>query len=348
MESRIGKGRELSEAVLDFESLIESSEIYCDSTKRLSRVLSVFFAMKSAFLVRACWGLAEDELGETVMDTVGGGRGYSGQESLPKLNSVRSAKETLVAAVASSNGPAIVSALEEMGVFALCPIPNEQLSRMEQVAALVSGRARLVFLVELTLFAVELGDLNSARKYVTEAWSYDPSAWELYIVCVAEGLFELKDGNTPEAVRWLEKSIAACQTDEHASLYCAVRAPNFLLARKLFERGERVAVLSHLMQCKNVWQWPHIPIDLWIELIERGATPDFHGFDISSGMNRPSCRLDLQWQRARYLEMTKEPNPATSDPKSPEEVVAARKKLQEECERRIGAGVNKQINYLNE
>src|SRR5208282_1077271 len=187
----------------------------------------------------------------------------------------------------------------------------------------------------------------AARKYVAEAWGFDPSAWELYNLCVLEGLFALDAGRTRDAIQWLEKSINACQTDEHTSLYCGVRPPNFLLVQRLFEQGERVAVLRHLTQCRNVWQLPRMPMGTWIDLIERGEAPDFQEAGFANGMNQPSCRLSLQWMRARSLDSAKGTRPARSNSKSPEEVVAARKKLAEDLNRYIGGRVSDTISYLD-
>jgi hypothetical protein len=347
MESRLDKEQKLLGAVRDFEGVVESSVRLCKSGERLAHVMSVFFGMRAAFSIRASLGRTDGDLPEAGTDGPRGVCDYVEQESLPALDAVRTAAEKLAAAVASDNCPATVSALEEMGVFALCPIPAEQLSRMERLAGFVSGRARLIFLVELSLFAVELGDFDAASKYVTQAWAFDPSAWELYNLCVLEGLFALNAGKTREAVERMEQSIDACQVDEHASLNCGVRAPNFLLAQRLFERGERIAVLRHLLDCKNVWQLSWMSMDKWIHLIESGKTPDFQGCEAVKGMNQPSYKLDMQWMRARSLEEAKGPAPARRKSKSPAQVVAARKRLLEDCQRQMSAIVKKGIEYLD-
>ncbi|MGC2186076.1 MAG: hypothetical protein WA637_22595 [Terriglobales bacterium] len=347
MERPFCREQELLEAAGDFEMVIRSSEKFCDASKRLSRLLSVFFAMKSAFAIRKSFCPKEGERYKATTCRVGGEADYVEQESLPSFETVSGATRKLVAAVEKNNEDEGVNALEEMGVFALCPVPNEQLSRMERFAGRVSGRARLVFLVELALFAVEQQDYYAAKKYVIEAWAFDPSSWELYNFCVLEGLFALSAGKTSEAVQYLEKSINACQVDEHASLNCGLRAPNFLLAQKLFERGERGAVLRYLFDCKNIWQWPRMPMDDWITQIENGETPDFQNSAAVRGMNQPSCRLDLQWKRARFLDEAEEPKAANANTKSGAEILAARKKLLEESERQIRAKVKKAIEYLD-
>lgn len=340
------KGHELLEAANDFELVVKSGEKYCDNSKRLSSILSLFFAMRSAFAVRMSFDQMEGPaklMPKSDRDECC----CIGEQLFPALARVKSAMERLATAVISNNESEVTSALAEMGVFALCPVPDEQLSRMERLAENISGRARLVFLIELALFGFELGDFDASRRYVTEAWGLFPSAWELYNLCILEGLFALDAGWNREAIRWLEKSLEACQADEHTSLYCGIRPPNFLLVERLFERGERIAVLEHLTQCRNVWQLPRMPMGRWINLIECGKTPDFQDSGFAKGMNQPSCRLSLQWMRARSLESAEEPRPAILNSKSPAEVVAARKKLADDLSRYLGGRVADTISYLD-
>ena len=335
-------------AVRDFESVVESSEKFGDSSRGLSRILSQFFAMRAAFSIRAAVAPWAGTFREGVADAPSGGWDRPGPGSLPTIDIVRGATRQLFASVESNHGVGIVHALEDMGVLALCPALGEHLSRMERLAGNVSGRARLVFLVELSLLAVRLGHLDAASGYVSEAWSLGPSEWELHNLYVLEGLFALHAGKIRAAIQCLNESIDACQVDEHVSLNCGVRAPNFTLAEKLLERGERVEVLRYLVQCKNVWQSPRMQIGKWVELIESGATPDFQGCEVIKLMNLSSYMLDKQWMRARFLEAAREPSPASPNSKSPEEVVAARKRLLEDCERHISAKVKAEIEYLDE
>jgi hypothetical protein len=345
MKSRLRGERELLEQAEDFERVVKASEKYGDSKSQLSRILSAFFAMKSAFLV--CASLEPNERREAAMDGTRDVWEFVEPGSLPKLNIVHNAVQKLVAAVASNNRTAAMSAVEEMGIFALCPVPEEQLQRMERLAGNVSSRARLVFLVELSLFAAEREKFDAVRKYVAEAWSLIPNGWELYNFCIFEGLFALEDGKTDDAVSYLEKALRACLTDGQTLLNCGLRPPNFLLAQKLFERGARGAVLKHLAECKNVWQRSWMPMDEWINLIESGKAPDFDGSEGLKGMSLPSCRLDLQWMRARALESEKGPSPAGPNRKSPVEVVAEKEKLLSDADRHISRRVNDAISYLD-
>jgi RHS repeat-associated protein len=132
MESRSSYDVEkLLAAVRAFERVIELSEQLCQGGDRLARLLGVFFAMTVAFAIRASLAIGERDLPEMAADTGADGSGSDAeQQSVPILNTVRAAIPRLVAAVTSSNSAATVSALEEMGVFALCPNPGEQLSRL--------------------------------------------------------------------------------------------------------------------------------------------------------------------------------------------------------------------------
>lgn len=338
---------EFLSAVVDFEYVIKSAEVECDSDKQWSKALCMLFAMRSAYSICLRLRQMDGVLPDPAKNDAENECRLVEQTGLPTLSTVRCAKQKLLEALEAGDGEATVTALEEMGVFALCPIPDEQLARMEAVAGSVTGPASVVFWVELALFAVERDDINAARRYVTEARGFGPSSWELYNLCVLEGLFALNAGKTREAVQSLERSMNACQIDAHTSLHCAVRAPNFMLAQKLFEHGERVAVLTHLLECKNVWQTPTMPMEKWIGLIERGEIPDFQESKIVRTLNLPSSKLYMQWRRANFLDELQGQTLPRTKPKSPEEVVVARKVLKEKCERHISANVKEKIAYLD-
>lgn len=339
----------LLEAVGAFEKVVESSEQLCHGDESLARLLSVFFAMRAAYAIRSSVAVAKGHLPQTTADSGGDGSGanYDEQQSLPTLATVRAAIPRLVAAVTLSDSAASVSALEDMGVLALCPVPGKQLSRMERMTANVGSGTRLMLLVELALFAVELRQYDSAKRYVAEARALNPSSWEFYSLCVLEGLLALKAGKEGEAVQWLERSSNACQVDEHVSLNCAVRAPNFLLAQELLAQGERAAVIAHLLDCKNVWGYTRMPFDEWVDTIERGRTPDFQCSEMFQALNQPFWKLLMAWRRAPCLEEGKGLSSAKPNPKSPAEVLTARTMLVEEQKRQANEIVNRTIKYLD-
>jgi hypothetical protein len=350
MEPRPYDVEKLLAAVRAFERVVESSEQLCQEGESLARLLGVFFAMEAAFAIRCSLAIGEGEVPEMAADSGGEGSGstYAEQQSLPKPDAVRTAIPRLVAAVTSNNSAATVSALEEMGVLSLCPNPGEQLSRMERMTATVGSSARLVLLVEIALFAVELRDFDGVNRYVAEARTLSPSSWEFYNLCVLEGLLALKAGKQVEAVQWLERSSNACQVDEHVSLNCAVRAPNFLLAQELVAKGERSAVISHLLLCKYVWDYAQLPFDEWVDIIERGGIPDFQRSEAVQALNQPFWKLQTAWNRARCLEEEKGLPPTRPNSKSPAEVLTARKRLVEEQQRHGHEIVKRTIKYLDD
>ncbi len=351
MESRSPYDVErLLAAVRSFERVIELSEQLCQDGDRVARLFGVFFAMTVAFAIRSSVAIGERDLPEMAADTGADGSGSTDaqQQSVPTLNTVRAAIPRLVAAVTSSNSAATVSALEEMGVFALCPNPGEQLSRLERMTANVGSGTRLILLVELALFAVELREFDRATRYVAEALALSPSSWEFYNLCVLEGLLALKAGKQGEAVQWLEKSSYACQVDEHVSLDCAIRAPNFLLAQELMAQGERAAVIRHLLACKYVWNYAQLPFEKWVDLIERGGTPDFQRSEDVQALNQPFWKLRTAWMRARCLEEGEGLPPTKPNSKSAAEVLKARERLVEEQQRYADEIVKRRIKYLDD
>jgi len=263
--------------------------------------------------------------------------------TLPEHGAVQKAARELIAAVASEDKAGISSALEEMGVFALCPVPDHQFQRMEVVVGSLQGRARPVMLVELSCLAAEHKDYERASKYAQEARSFNPGSWERYNLCVTEGLVALNAGRDREAVQCLARSFDACLTDEYASLDCGVRAPNFALAQRLLAHGERVEVVRHLLQCKGVWQFFHKQLDKWISLIESGETPDFGASGIINSMMQPATRVQTQW----VLACSPEEKPGVTPPKSPAEVMAGRERLRAEYKRHVDAAKKGELGISN-
>jgi len=337
-------------AVKDFERVIELSEQLCQDGGKLARLFGVFFAMTVAFAIRSSLAIGERDLPEMAADIGADGSGSTDaeQQSVPTLNTVRTAIPKVVAAVASSNSAATTSALAGMGVLALCPNPGEQLSRLEWMTANVGSGNRLILLVELALFAVELREFDRATRYVAEARALSPTSWEFYNLCVLEGLFALRAGKQGEALQWLEKSSNACQVDEHVSLNCAIRAPNFLLAQELLAQGVRPAVIRHLSACKYVWNYAQLPFEKWVGIIEHGGIPNLQGSEEVQALNQPYWKLRTAWMRARCLEEGRELPPIEPNSKSPAEVLKARERLLEEQQRYADKIVNQTIKYLDD
>jgi len=323
---------EFGRAVKDFAEVIKASERLRAKGTRLAVILGTFFAMCCAFRIRRNVATFD---GDAIEEPVEGAIPSSQLEentALPEPNTVDRAGTQLIAATISNDFDGTARALAEMGVLDLCPKISQQFTRMELVARSMQGRAQLIPLVELSLFALDIGEFELAAKYAVEARSFDPAAYELYNLCVVEGLIAMNAGQERGAIQLLEQSIGACQRDEHASLACGVRGLNLALVEKLLDGGHRVEVLKHLLECKNVWQSFRPQIDVWISLIESGERPNFQESAMLRSMNEPSCKLIMQYSRARALE---EGNglglatPPSSVPMSPAEVMARREGLKE-------------------
>ncbi len=334
----------LCAAVREFERVINSGEQLCRKSDGATRILFVFYAMWSAFAVRAnlescCW----NQIAATTDGSTTEARSLNDRSPMPASDVVHAARREFTNAVISDNAEGIRTSLEHMGVFALCPFPERQVSRMALVAANLTPCVRLILLVDLSFLAVELGDYYRASKYATEAHFLNPTSWELYNLCVIEGQIALNAGNNREALKFLDKSMGACQWDEYASLTCGTRVPNLSLVEMLLHGGERVEVVRHLLQCKNVWQSLSSQIDEWIGIIENGGTPDFRGTGVSKRSVKFSYRLKTQWMRA-YSLLTEEPRSIT--PKSPEEVLAGRERLRAGYKRHRDAAARRQTDAL--
>jgi hypothetical protein len=266
-------------------------------------------------------------------------------EMLPDHETVQQSAQDLLLAASSRDKAATKVALRDMGVLALCPTPEEVFPAMENVASRVNGPAQQVFLVDLSLFAAESGDYQRAHKYIQQARSFHPSSRELYNICVIEGLIALNAGKLDEAIQFMDNSTTACQADVDSSIQCSLLPPNLDLAEKLFELGERVAVLRYLTECHNVWQNCRSQIEEWIHVIERGETPDFHTLEMPVNTDQLSYRLNVQWLRACSLEL--QVSPAKSKTLlSTTQVLAERERRKAKYGARMSAHIRNKLEYL--
>jgi tetratricopeptide (TPR) repeat protein len=256
-----------------FESLLKDREKFYVSDDHLATALCEIYAIMGAYQILVCIGSTSDTDWALAQERDENNSGV--REGLPKYEVVQKAARELLAAVSSDDKAKVLGALKEMGFSALCPTTECLFPRMDLVTERVTGHARQVFLVELSRLAAKAGDYERARRYVQQARTFDPSSWELYNVCVVDGLIALNDGRVDEAVQCLARSIGACLAYEKARVQCCVRAPNLELAVKLLERGELVEVLRHLSDCKDVWEVLQPEIDSWIQAINSGERPDF-------------------------------------------------------------------------
>jgi hypothetical protein len=318
---------ELCAAVEAFGQVVGLSEQLSKKGTRSAAILSTFFAMWCAFKIRLRVGVGDGDQIDEAEEEEAIETQFMEHWALPEVGVVRSASERLIACAASRDQSGISAALADMGVFALCPVLTRQFTRMELAARFLIGPAQQIPLVELSLFAVELGEYARASKYVREAHAFEPTACELYNLCVVEGLVALNEGRHGDAVRSMEESISACQRDEYASLACGVRGLNLALVQKLLDSGQRIEVLRHLLQCKDVWQSLGPQIDIWISLIESGETPVLQTSGIPKMKNEPAGRLLMLYPRVRALEEQQSLGAQPVVTMSPAEVAARRERL---------------------
>jgi hypothetical protein len=334
----------LQRLLTSFEDLLEKSEKLSRDGSQLAMALSELYAMMTAFRICAFVGFP-DRIG--IAGTVGRQhtRDHPGlRRRLPEHDVVQKAARVLISAIASGDKAGMLRALGEMGVLDLCPTSQGQFSRMEVVAGSVNGRSQVIPLVELALFAAEVGDYRRAGQYALQAHAVGPGSWETYSLCIVEGLIALDAGNVGEAIQCLSRSSAACQTDEHASIACGIHALNLSLAEKLLERGERVEVLMHLSQCKNVWQFFRPQIDEWIGLIEKGEKPALQASEALRAMNEPALRLLMQRVRAQGFEAgLREASPGSVPQKSPSTVLEVRARRLAEFQRDMNSAIKEKL-----
>jgi len=261
--------------VSQFGEVLQYSERHSGAGDPLARALCELFAMKYAYKIRACLGEFVSLKSPEVVGYESMSDPSASQGRLPSSDEASIPARRLLQVAASDNTSEISSALAGMGVFELCPLPEQQFWRMERIAERVIGRAKLVFWVELAFFATEIEDYKRASRYASEARGFSPVAWESYSLSIIEGLAVLSAGNVDGAVRCLNESIDACLTDVRACLECGKSPPNFLLVDKLLACGKRVEVLRHLVDCKFVWRIFGARIEEWIRVIESLGRPDF-------------------------------------------------------------------------
>jgi tetratricopeptide (TPR) repeat protein len=321
----------LQKEILDYVELFETYEgllkvrhKFFVADDHLATGLCQLYAVMASYQIRLCTGSDNEfalglscEENENSTGTV---------DSLPKHETVQKAARELLAALAADDKATVLTALREMRVLTLCPSPACVFAKMDLVAQHVTGRAQQVLLVDLSRFAAKIGDYERASNYLEQARAFDLNSWELYNARLIEGLIALNDGRVDEAVRCLALSISACLAYEKARAQCCIRAPSLELAEKLLDRGEHEAALSHLSDCKDVWEILQPQLDSWILIIKNGGKPDFQAAGNLRIPEKLSHRLRMQWMNACALAG----GPVSAEVKStPPKSVAERKAKRE-------------------
>lgn len=284
-----------------YEWLLRISDRVYPCGEQVARALCKLYAMMTAFQI---W----DAVGEfpvsgdnsPVLSDRTPSR-HAGNISLPTHSAVKLGSERVIHALGARDQALVTSILAEMGVQALCSDRERHFAMMDSVILEFSGAAKVIPLLELALFWILNGNYERVRSYSHKARAFVPRSWELYTLCIVDGLIALKTDDLPEAAWQLEQAVCALRDDGDASLISSYTGPNLILAQRLLERGDRHEVSRHLVQCREIWQLYPRPFDEWISAIGNGDTPDLLSPESLAGMNLPSFRLKVQWMRACSL-----------------------------------------------
>ena len=84
------------------------------------------------------------------------------------------------------------------------------------------------------------------------------------------GRIALRSGDTPGAKQYLLDS-----SKPEAGKDVALSGPTMILAKELLEQGERATVLHYLDNCMSLWPRGENVLQIWIEEIQKGKTPNF-------------------------------------------------------------------------
>jgi len=273
----------------------------------VATALREIFAMKCAHAVLECVeSLFPLALSSTVLSST---RHDVGPVFLPLPNPsvIEKMAANLFRAVELQDANGAIEALQQMEILSLCPSTAEPpLGRLEFRVRNVSGRQRLIPLIELAFFAVEVGSYDRARRYIQEAYSLSPESPERHDLSTLKGLVNLIDGKVGEARLDLIESVLVCQEDDFARLACSTRAFNLQLVIELLHRGESGVVIEYLSECKNVWVIEASRIESWIEAIKNGGNPNFFAPSIRSALDSSASKLHDRMIRSSFLQETPE------------------------------------------
>jgi hypothetical protein len=238
---------------------------------------------------------------------------------LPQGGAIRSLTPKLFDAVASQDQAQARKTLQDMGVLALWSTPDQQLRRLELIVGTVIGRARLIPLVELAIFAAKVDDAERARKYLVEAHTLSPRSSDLHSLHTVAGIIALSAGQITLAKTHLTESVRICRKDGLACLECTARVPNMMLVKKFLERGDKLSVVKHLIECQEVWKNLTSQMVTWINEIRHDQEPDFEFRTIA---DHPSMRIQIlllesnllgQMPWVAYSEVNRDPGSPLDD-----------------------------------
>jgi hypothetical protein len=264
--------------------LRKASDMVADSVCQL-------YASKSAN--RVFWLVADFYRGEieSAVETPRTGDESAVKRDLPNPDVVHRQAQALLAAVACHDVGGAKRALEGMGIFGLCPPREEQLRRLEFLVGSVIGRRRLIPLVELAIFATELGADERVSKYAAESRALAPRPPQLHDLLTLDGILALNSGDVLKAKICLMESVRVCREDDFSLITCGARTLNVMLAERLIDHGEEEVVIKYLVECQHVWGYIAKQLAPWIHAIRTGKKPEFLASGLLRAMNKPHVKL---------------------------------------------------------
>ncbi|MHC4075043.1 MAG: tetratricopeptide repeat protein [Planctomycetota bacterium] len=136
---------------------------------------------------------------------------------------------------------------------------------------------RWITLDDLAVFLIDTGQIDEAEKYATELlelatkykkdWNYGNAIHKGHIalgrIALRRGRIDSAKGHLLEAGR----TPGSPQLDSFG--------PNMLLAKELFEEGQKDTVIKYLQFCDKFWSSGKWKIKKWQQIIQEGRTPYF-------------------------------------------------------------------------
>jgi len=302
--------RTLKTRITAFQDVITACARWRRADSRVARALCELYAARSASeLLLSASLLFPDRIEECkTVTTENESRTVS---ILPSLETVRDIVPTLLSSVAAENQSDTVAALKEMGVLKLCPPTEELFDRLAFVVGCVIGRARLVPLVELSIFAAEQRAYHRAGKFVAEARALGPGPMEQHCLFTVEGILHLVSSEVIKAKECLMDSIRICR--EHSdSVTTGIFGFHVMLAERLLEQGEQETVVSYLAECAHVWSHQKELIGIWISTVNAGKKPEFLESSFLAGVHNPVIKLRTLTSRSSCVDDTISTRPSTA------------------------------------
>ncbi len=138
-------------------------------------------------------------------------------------------------------------------------------------------RARLYDLPEAAQAAFEAGEYQRAIAYSKEAFSLgdkpeclDDNADAIHYGNIVLGRIALRQGDVVSASAYLLKA-ATVKGNPHLDTF----GPNMMLAKELFEKGERESVVKYFDLCGKFWKDNDGKLGQWRSAVLAGNSPDF-------------------------------------------------------------------------